>query len=206
MEKEVKIKNFPDLRTVYLTGEINADSLYQFKKDLDLLVQADEDIFESNYRNLAEVDKSLAEYYKKNIKFPTIKVDISSPGGSVYCGLSIYDIIRAYNKAGRHKISTKGSGYVASAATIVLLAADERTCTENTTFIIHSISSWYNGKLQDLEDDLEETRRLADITKKIYVDRTNITNDKLLEIDKLKKDWVLTAQEAYDCKLVNKIL
>ena len=56
MEKEVKIKNFPNLRTVYLTGEINADALQQFKKDLDLLIEADNEIFNDNVRSLADVN------------------------------------------------------------------------------------------------------------------------------------------------------
>ena len=97
MEKEVKIKNFPNLRTVYLTGEINADALQQFKKDLDLLIEADNEIFNDNVRSLADVNPELSKAYKEHVKFPPLILDITSPGGSVYAALALYDIIRNYN-------------------------------------------------------------------------------------------------------------
>lgn len=205
MEKEIKVKNFPNLRTVYLTGEINGDSLQQFKKDLDLLIEADNDIYKDNIKNLNDINPILAEAYEKSIIFPPIVLDITSPGGYVYSGLALYDIIRNYNLNSKHKIIAKASGFIASAATMVILACDERIAGKNTTFMIHSIASWTGGKLQDIEDDLEETKRLADIMKNIYTERTNITLKQLKEIDKLKKDWVLTADEAKDVGLITNI-
>lgn len=206
MEKEVKVKNLPNLRTVYLTGEINGDSLQQFKKDLDILIQADKDVFEDNIRNLKEISPELAETYKNTVKFPPIILDMTSPGGYVYSGLALYDIIRDYNLNSDHKIIVKVSGLIASAATIVILACDERLAGKNTTFMIHSIASWSSGKLQDLEDDLEETKRLAEIMKNIYTERTKLTLKQLKDVDKLKKDWVLTAEEALECGLITKII
>lgn len=206
MEKEVRIKNFPNLRTVYLTGEINGDSLHQFKKDLDILIQADNDIFEENVRNLKDVNPKVAEAYEKNMEFPPIILDITSPGGSAYGGLAIYDILRTYNAEGKHKIIAKASGLIASAATIAILGCDTRICGKNSSFMIHSISTWNAGKLQDVEDDLKETNRLADMTKNIYTERTSITLKKLKEIDKLKQDWYISADEALEVGLVSEII
>ena len=206
MEKEIKVKNFPNLRTVYLSGEINGDTLQQFKKDLDILIQADEDVCEENVRNLKSVSQILSDTYAKTMEYPPIVLDMTSPGGYIYTGLALYDIIRNYNLNSKHKIIARVSGLIASAATIVILACDERECGKNTTFMIHSVASWCSGKVQDMEDDLEETKRLADIMKGIYTERTNITLKQLKEVDKLKKDWVLTADEAKDLGLITNIL
>lgn len=205
MEKEIKVKNFPNLRTVYLTGEINGDSLQQFKKDLDLLITADNDIYNDNIKNLNDISPILAEAYDKNIEFPPIVLDMTSPGGSMYSGLALYDIIRNYNLNTKHKIIVRVSGLVASAASMVILACDERLAGKNTTFMIHSVSSWVAGKVQDIEDDLEETKRLGDIMKNIYTERSKITLKQLKDIDKQKKDWVLNTDEALDVGLITGI-
>ena len=63
MEKEIKVKDFPNLRTVYLTGEINEDSLNQFKKDLDILIKADKDIFNDNIKT-THICKKANNLYK----------------------------------------------------------------------------------------------------------------------------------------------
>ena len=73
MEKEVKIKNFPNLRTVYLTGEINADALQQFKKDLDLLIEADNEIF----NDILKFDCNKCDFINKNL--PSEYLNIIKP-------------------------------------------------------------------------------------------------------------------------------
>ena len=114
MEKEIRVKDFPNLRTVYLTGEINEDSLNQFKKDLDVLIKTDKDIFNDNVKNLGEISPILAETYENTIKFPPIILDITSPGGVMYAGLALYDIIRDYNLNTDHKIIAKTTSCICS--------------------------------------------------------------------------------------------
>ncbi len=206
MEKEVKIKNFPNARTIYISSELNGDSLCQFKKDLDTLIAVDEDVYNDNIRALGEIDKSLVDAYKKNVKFPPIYIDISCPGGGVYQGFAIYDILCRVNAEKKHKLIARMSGYAASMATIIMLGCDERIANENTRFMIHSVSSFNYGKQQDLEDDLEETKELSRMMKQIYTSKTKLTIDKLEEIDKYKKDWWLSSQEALELGLITKII
>ena len=72
--------------------------------------------------------------------------------------------------------------------------------------MIHSISSFHFGKQQDLEDDLEETKELSKMMKQIYTSKTKLTMDKLEEIDKYKKDWWLSSEEALELGLITKII
>lgn len=203
--KEITLKDFPNGRTVYMSGEISDDSVIQFKKDLEEIIDVDNEVYNENIAKLNELCEGLGDTYKRSASFPPIILDITSPGGCVYSGLAMYDIIRSYNVNSSHVIIAKTSGLVASAATIVMLACDTRLSGKNTTFLIHSVSSLSIGKLQDLEDDLDETKRLADILKNIYTERTNIPYTRLEEIDKIKKDWILTANEAKECGLITSI-
>jgi ATP-dependent protease ClpP protease subunit len=206
MEREVKIKNFPNVRTIYIGTDINGDCLASFKKDLDNLIAADEDVYNDNLRALAEIDKSLVEAYKKNVKFPPIYIDISSGGGSVYHGFAIYDILSQVNGEGKHELIAKVSGYAASMATIIMLGCDKRLANANTRFMIHSVSSFMIGKVQDLEDDLEETKELTRMVKEIYTKKTKINAKKLDEIEKYKKDWWFSADEALELNLITDII
>jgi ATP-dependent protease ClpP protease subunit len=206
MEKEIKVRNFPNVRTIYISSEIDGSSLKDFKKDLDLLITADEEVYRDNLKNLADIDKSLADAYKKNIKYPPIYIDISSCGGSVYHGLAIYDILNKVNIDKTHKVIAKTNGMVASMATIIMLACDERWGNKNTRYLIHPIATFTCGKIQEVRDDLEETEELAKMLKEIYTKKTKLTEDKLNELDAYKKDWWLSAQEALDYGLITKIV
>ena len=206
MEKEVKVKNLHNLRTIYISSDIKDETLCEFKKSLDILINADEEVYQDNLRALGEIDKSLVEAYKKNVKFPPIYIDISCPGGSVYHGFGIYDILCRVNAEKKHKLIARMSGYAASMATIIMLGCDERIANENTRFMIHSISTFEFGKIQDLREDMEETEELSQMIKNIYTKKTKLTEEKLEEIDKYKKDWWISSKEALELGLITKII
>ena len=177
-----------------------------FKKDLNNLIAADEDVYNDNIRALAEIDKSLVDAYRKNVKFPPIYIDISSGGGSVYHGFAIYDILSQVNAEGKHELIAKVSGFAASMATIIMLGCDKRIANANTRFMIHSISSFIFGKIQDMQDDLEETKELSRIVKEIYTKKTKITAKKLDDIEEKKKDWWFSSEEALKLNLITDII
>ena len=106
---------------------------------------------------------------------------------------------------GKHTIIAKLNGSVASMASVVMLACNQRIAGKNTSFLIHSISSVEGGKFMDLVDSVEEIKRLNAILHKIYIENTNLTEDELEEIDKLKKDRWIDPVEALKLGLITKI-
>ena len=185
---------FSNKRTIYLIDVIDDQSLIKFKQDLESIISADDTVVNENYQTLYSLDPKLAEYYKKNVKRPDIILDLSSPGGMVYEGLSIYDLLRKYNTGNQYKIICNASGIIASIASIIMLGCDERIASPNTTILIHQISTFVAGTLEDLKDDLKESERLTDIIRNIYYERTKLTKEILDEKDKMKKDWILSPQ------------
>ena len=90
-------------------------------------------------------------------------------------------------------------------ATIVMLACKKRITSPNSSFLIHSASSIIYGKMNDVADDVDELKRIDKICKAIYVSSTKLTNENLQEIDKYRKDWWLSADEALKFGLVTEI-
>ena len=75
-----------------------------------------------------------------------IEVVISSPGGSLYDALAIYDVIRQLDVP----VTTKAYGRAMSAATLVLIAGDKRIITPYTQIMVHPGSGNLEGNPEEL--------------------------------------------------------
>jgi ATP-dependent protease ClpP protease subunit len=103
----------------------------------------------------------------KNMKDP-IFIDIACPGGDVYQGLRIYDLLESCPCP----IKITGTGLVASMAFIVYLAGDERRATERATFMNHYASDVLFGNIEDLKIGAKELERLEEICFNILEAKT----------------------------------
>lgn len=197
----IEIKDFEKDRVVHLSGEIDGDSLLQLKKDFRKILSSDNAVLVENCRELSKLGDIFVETYKKTTQRPSITLDITSPGGKVYHALAMYDFLKGVISSGVN-VECVATGLVASAATIVMLACDKRYAMGNTSFMVHSLSGITYGKLEDLKDDIEECLRLNTIISNIYTSRTDITSEKLKEVEVMKKDWWMDADEALRLRLV----
>lgn len=92
-----------------------------------------------------------------------ITIYINSPGGDVDGGFAIYDMIRFISSP----VRTVGIGLVASAAVIVLLAAEKehRYGFANSTYLIHQPMTEMRGVAADIEihaQNMEHCRQMTD--------------------------------------------
>lgn len=121
-------------------------------------------------------------------------VIIKSPGGFVDIGFDIYDYIRSLKKP----IKTIGVDVVASIATVIFMAGDERILSPKTEFMIHLPTGSIQGTAEEIKNYsemvLECEKRLLDFYKKT----TNLSEEALKPL--LKRETFLTSQEAYDLK------
>jgi ATP-dependent protease ClpP protease subunit len=112
-----------------------------------------------------------------------ITVYIHSNGGDLWAGLSAMDHIR---KCQSH-VTTVADGICASAATMMLLAGDERRMHQHSYVLIHQVNtdgSW--EKYSDLKEQVGNYDRFMKNFKKIYEKYTNIPSgvlDKLFMKD-----------------------
>ena len=130
-----------------------------------------------------------------------IAMDINSPGGYVSSGLAIYDTMQYI----RCPISTVCIGQAASMGSLLLAAGekDMRIALPNARVMLHQPSGGYQGVATDIERHAEEIIELKRRLNNIYVRHTGQDYDVIEK--KLDRDTFLTAEEARDFGIVDKV-
>ena len=77
----------------------------------------------------------------------------------------------------------------------------------NATVMIHDVSSWAQGKVEELKADVKEADRLNDIVYKMMAQNCGKADNYFVKLMDKKKhaDWYLDAQEAKKHNLANQI-
>lgn len=132
-----------------------------------------------------------------------ITITIDSPGGDVLGGFGIFDTILRLRRKGHH-VTTRGRGMVASMAAVLLQAGDDRVMDQNAQLMIHEVSFRTGGKLSEMEDDVNFTRRIQDRLLNILADRSTLTTTQIKRRWK-KMDWWMDAEEALKLGFVDRI-
>jgi ATP-dependent Clp protease protease subunit len=133
-----------------------------------------------------------------------INMYINSPGGSVYDGLGVYDVMN-YIKSPVHTYVT---GMAASMGSFLAQAGEpgHRYLMPRSITMIHQPSSGTKGKISDMEIDYLESMRIKKEMTDLYVLHNSRgvsyeTFEKLLDRDK----W-LTAPQAVELGLADQIV
>ena len=131
-----------------------------------------------------------------------ISMLISSPGGHVESGDAIHDVIRFV----RSKVTTIGTGWVASAGTHIFLAApkERRICLPNTRFMIHQPGGGAGGPATDIAIQAKEILRTRERIARVIAKQTGKELAKVL--NDMERDFWLSAEEAIEYGLVSKII
>jgi ATP-dependent Clp protease protease subunit len=131
---------------------------------------------------------------------PCIKLRINSYGGSLFAGLAVLDTIRNI----KSEIHTYVDGSAASAATIISIAGSKRFIGKNSMMLIHQLTTGAYGKFSELEDDMENNKRLMKMIKDIYKQYTKVPMKNIDEI--LKHDLWFDSAKCLEFGLVDAIL
>jgi len=131
-----------------------------------------------------------------------IYIYIDSPGGNVYSGFAIFDMIRFI----KPPVKIIGTGLVASAAALILLAAKKqnRFALPNSHYLIHQPLSEMRGVATDLEIHAREIERIKGRLNSIISKETGKSEKDVLK--DTERDYWLNAQEAEEYGLVSKII
>jgi ATP-dependent Clp protease protease subunit len=143
----------------------------------------------------------------KNNKIDTLYVEINSPGGDAYTGLTIYDILTTCLPATTN-IVTIGVGLIASAATIVYCAGKERLISQRSRMMLHEPMIYSVEKSQTIEEVKNYKQVLSDIEKDMVNIYSITTKKKEEEIKKvmLNKDFYLIGEASIKFGLSTRII
>lgn len=132
-----------------------------------------------------------------------IEVVFNSPGGSVFDGFDLFDVIRDLSAKGHH-VTTVVAGIAASMAGVLVQAGDTRVIGRRSYLHLHEVSTGALGKASDLKDTAELAERLTMDACRIYAERSNKTADEVYEMMR-RHEVYLTAEEALDLGFVDVI-
>ncbi|WP_315116821.1 ATP-dependent Clp protease proteolytic subunit [uncultured Clostridium sp.] len=131
-----------------------------------------------------------------------IKLFINSQGGHVEAGDTIHDMIKFI----KPRVIVIGTGWVASAAITIYLAAEkqDRYSLPNTRYMIHQPLGGVNGQATDIGIEAKEILRVRKRINSIISEATGQSLEKV-EKDTDRNYW-LSAHEAVDYGIVNQVI
>jgi len=155
-----------------------------------------------------EIDKELAERTIRQLLLledmgdDPIRIFIDSPGGDADAGYAIFDMIRFI----KPPVWTIGMGLVASAASIILIAAprERRVGLPNSHYLIHQPLSGIRGVATDIEIHARELDKLRERINRLIALETGVSFEQV-EKD-TDRDFWMNAEEAVKYGLVSRVV
>lgn len=131
-----------------------------------------------------------------------IHMYINSPGGSVYAGLGIYDVMQ-YIKP---DVATYCIGMAASMGALLLTAGAKgmRSSLPNSRIMIHQPLGGARGQASDIEIQAREILSLKDRLNEIMAKHTGRPMDQIRK--DTDRDNYLSAKEAVEYGLIDKVI
>jgi len=140
---------------------------------------------------------------KEADKREPIKLILNSPGGDVYDGIGLIDII----EQSVTPIHIYVHGQAQSMGFAVATCGHYRYASKRTTFMYHEIS-WEASreKLQYHEQEVKEGKRIWQLYDDIILANTKIPAKTLEQVRKMHTEWYMTAQEALKWGVIDEII
>lgn len=123
----------------------------------------------------------------------SIVLSVNSPGGSVFDGLAIYNALKNVRNKGVH-IKGRVMGIAASAASFVIMAANEIEMPENAMMMVHYASGLAWGNAEEMRDTADILDKIDASIVGIYTARTGKSEEDVRAL--LAAETYLTAAEA----------
>lgn len=133
-----------------------------------------------------------------------ISLYINSPGGSVYAGLGIYDIMQHISCP----VHTYCVGLAASMGSLLLTAGEKghRSVLPHSRIMIHQPLGGAQGQCSDIQIQAKEIADLKTQLNNIYINHNtkNLDMDKIVELT--DRDNYLSGEEAIELGLIDNVI
>lgn len=129
---------------------------------------------------------------------------INSPGGSVYAGLGIYDIMQLVSCP----VYTYCVGMAASMGSLLLTAGEKghRHCLPHSRIMIHQPLGGARGQASDIAIQAKEIQELKTQLNQIYIDHSavDMTMERITELT--DRDNYMNSQQAIELGLIDSVI
>jgi len=148
--------------------------------------------------------KTIEKLLELEYEDPTkdILMFISSSGGTLDCLLAVHDTIQAL----RCRVAVYAVGKAMSAAQMLMVSGEKglRFITPNCRVLVHQVSSGTFGKVNEMDADIEECKRLQKLIEKLMTKYCKMTSREVHEM--MQKETYLTAQQAAEYGMVDEVV
>lgn len=170
---------------IYFYGGVSKASVYKLQENILKL--------EDNFFNLQ------SKHPHVKMEKPSIYLHINSYGGGVFAAFAAIDMIQQ----AKLPVYTIVEGATASAGTLMSVVGKKRFIRPYASMLIHQLSSWFSGKMNEIEDKYKNLTQMMDTIKDIYKKHTNIPEEQVDDI--LKKDLWWNKEKCLEFGLVDKV-
>jgi ATP-dependent protease ClpP protease subunit len=178
-----------------MAGKLHQAALKPFfraalRTDGTLEIQVYKDIGESIWSYDGGITtEMIAQQIEAAGNFSKILLRINSPGGDVFDGVAIYNLIRAQKKP----VQVCIDGIAASAASIIAMAGDDIVMGPNAMMMIHNAWSSCQGYASDMRKRADALDKISGAIAQTYVSRTKKTLDAVTLL--MEAETWMTAQD-----------
>ena len=162
-------------RTIHLFEEINADVTSEIMRGMQLMVS-------------------------KNLE--PISLYLNTFGGCPYSSFALYDFIKSLEDV---LVKTFVTGCAMSGGSIIFLAGDERYMYENSVLMLHTVSSFSEGKQFEMQDESDECKQIFKQMCIIYGNHSNLSAKSWSNKVKYRNIYI-RATEAVRLNLVTRVI
>jgi ATP-dependent Clp protease protease subunit len=180
----------PKKRDLFFTKQVDQSSIGELTQKIIEINQDDEHL------------KKIYNVYGLTYNPEPIQIYIDSYGGQVYQCFGLLSVMERSSTS----IHTIVTGCAMSAGFMILISGHKRFAHKLSTPLYHQVSSGAIGTVKDMEEKVEESKRLQKQLEDIVKEKTDISKKKLKEIFDTKKDWYMTSEEALELNVVDEIL
>jgi ATP-dependent protease ClpP protease subunit len=170
---------------IYFNDDVTQSTMFELAKEL---------------RQTARTLRLRAFNY--GIEVQPIYLHITTDGGEISAALSVVDCIKGLMADGV-KVYSVIDGFVASAGTLLTLAAEKRYIQPNAYMLIHQLSSGVWGKMSAIEEQVGNMKKLMQHLRDFYLQHTKLTPKALERL--LLTDVTWNATESLRKGLVDEI-
>lgn len=130
----------------------------------------------------------------------TLNIHINSPGGSVYDGVAIFNMLRQHKAS----VTVHIDGLAASIASVIAMSGDKVVMPSNSMMMIHNAMSVSMGNANDMRKMADDLEKINESVINSYIAKNPELDREYLKALMDDETW-LTASEAYELGLVDVI-
>lgn len=134
----------------------------------------------------------------------TLNIYINSPGGDVFEGNAIYNMLS--RKAKNCQLNVYVDGLAASIASVIAMAGTKVKMPSNSMMMVHNAWCYTYGNSKDLRDMANALDKIDISIRQTYLNKAGDKLDDETITDLMNKETWLTAQECLDYGLCDEII